>query len=695
MRLLSAMAALGLTLTSVSAAETEVVKKEAGKEYYRVIATPYEGDGADVPSRVFRIKEDEVTMKLQATAFAEALHQTPGIYVQKTSPDRGAPIIRGMSTSRNVLIADGVRVNNSILREGPNEYWNLINPFLYQNIEVILGPGSVIYGSDAIGGVVLASSNALPRGEAGQGLQMLGGDVFMRYGSAQNAFQEHVQMRLGYNDDLAISFGLTRGDFGDLQMGNTTALPNSDYETQGAFLRLEYDVDLNSTLLFGYDFYDMDDVNRVHSTTYAKPFHGAVLDGDLSYRVKDMHRHAAYLRWMYRDGKGFIRDADVGVSFSSLTEREARFDDVTYNRTRKTHLRDDTYALNIRLVSDTSIGELTYGVDYYYDVVNSWRKNYSAATGAFTSEPIQGSVADDAEYHQFGIYVQDKIGITDDLDLVLGSRFSWVRMNANEVITDSGEVDGDWNALTNSAHLVYRFTEDTNGYIGVSQGFRAPNLSDSTRSGQFASGGSEGPSADLDPEYYTTYEAGLNVNKEMYNFGLSVFYTQIDGFIERLSAAKDNIDGHLYGAELYGEYWLNKHWALFGNISWVETYMHNYIGNDKTNDKHRDQLSKVPPLNGILGLRWQPNDKFYGEIYTEMANDQDDLSRDDRADDQRIPPGGTPGFVTYNMRFGYKLCENLDLGLRLENLSDEYYRIHGSGQNAAGRSATITLHYKF
>ena len=692
MRLLSALAIIGLSVNSAFGAEAEV-QNEPGKEHIRIIASPYEGDGSDVPSRVFRIKDEDVSMKLQSTAFGEILHQTPGVYVQKTAPDRGSPIIRGMTMSRNVLVVDGVRLNNSLLREGGNEYWNLIDPFLYQNVEVILGPGSVIYGSDAIGGVVLASSNALPRGEAGQGMQFLGGDAYMRYGTAQNGFQQHVQMRLGYNDDLAFSFGFTNGSFGDLQMGDSTALPNSDYETQGAFFRLEYDVSANSTLLFGYDFYDMDDTNRVHNTVSGKSFAGTSI-GSLGARIKDMDRHATYLRWVYRDGNGIVRDADVGFSFQRISEKEHRFDAGTLLRNRLTSVDVDTYALNARFVSDSAIGELTYGFDYYFDEVNSSRDNFT--NGVFSGSRVQGVVGDDSKYHQFGAYIQDKIGLSENLDLVLGTRFSWIRMNSNQVRgVPTGEVSGDWNELTSTAHLVYRFTEDTDGYIGVSQGFRAPNLSDSTRDGEFGTNGNEVPTTDLDAEYFTTYEAGLTVTKQTYNVQASVFYTKINGLIERLNNTKSNVDGHLYGLELAGEYWLNEHWSIFANVSWVETYKRDHIGNDIANDKTGDQLSKVPPLNGLLGIHWGPNDKFYAEVYAMMANDQDDYSIDDRRDTQRNPPNGTPGYVTYNARFGYKICENLDLGITLENLSDEAYRIHGSGQNGAGRSILATVHYKF
>ena len=674
----------------------ETKKEIYTEETYRILATPYEGQESDVPSRVFRLKSDDVTMSLQAASIPDALSRTPGVYIQKTSPDRGTPIIRGFTSSRNVLVADGVRVNNPALREGPNEYWSLLDPFIYQNIEVILGAGSVIYGSDAIGGVVLASTKALSRGIAGQGLQILGGDIYSRYISAQDAFQENFQMRLGYEDNLSFSLGISRSDFGDLHMGETTALPNSSYSSQAVNFRLEYDLDTKSMFVFGYDFFDLDDTNRVHKTPSSKSFHGTTVPGSPSssaFRIKDIDRHAAFIRYIYRDGNGIIRDADFGLSFQRIEENFRRIRDTGVNHSTRNFV-DDTYALNLRIVSDSSIGELTYGFDYYFDQLNSEGVDFTSS--GIATKRLQGQIADDVEYHQFGLYLQDKYGISENLDLVLATRYSWVKLNANQVLNVPGnELHNTWQAFTNSAHLVYRFSNDINGYIGVSQGFRAPNVSDTTRDGEFATSGTEAPTADLDPEYYTTYEAGLNISKENYQLGMSVFYTRFKDMIVRQIGAKDNLDGHLSGFEMNGEYWLNKQWSVFANVSFVKTYLRNHREQNINNELTGDQLSKIPPINGQVGLRWKPNNKFYTEAYVSMADEQDDLSQNDRTDDSRIPPGGTPGFATYNLKLGYQFSENMDFALSLENLSDNAYRYHGSGQNAAGRSVIATVHYKF
>ncbi|NQZ58134.1 MAG: TonB-dependent receptor, partial [Lentisphaeraceae bacterium] len=110
------------------------------------------------------------------------------------------------------------------------------------------------------------------------------------------------------------------------------------------------------------------------------------------------------------------------------------------------------------------------------------------------------------------------MSVTDRFRIIAGARYSYINLNAN-VVTFSGlpgELSNSWDALTYSLHGVYDFTEDgsINAFAGISQGFRAPNLSDTTRDDEFGSSGNDAPTADLDPEYYTTYEMGLNVKED-------------------------------------------------------------------------------------------------------------------------------------------------------------------------------------
>ena len=86
----------------------------------------------------------------------ESLRDMPGIMVQKTAHGQGSPYIRGFTGYRNLLLIDGIRLNNSVFRDGPNQYWNTVDPYSLDRIEVVKGPSSVLYGAGAIGGTVLA-----------------------------------------------------------------------------------------------------------------------------------------------------------------------------------------------------------------------------------------------------------------------------------------------------------------------------------------------------------------------------------------------------------------------------------------------------------------------------------------------------------------------------------------------------------
>ena len=92
-----------------------------------------------------------------AASVPEALSETPGVLVQQTAHGQGSPYLRGFTGFRTVALVDGIRLNNSTFRDGPNQYWSTIDALAITRLEVVKGPASVMYGSDAVGGTVNAS----------------------------------------------------------------------------------------------------------------------------------------------------------------------------------------------------------------------------------------------------------------------------------------------------------------------------------------------------------------------------------------------------------------------------------------------------------------------------------------------------------------------------------------------------------
>ena len=93
----------------------------------------------------------------------DALAGLPSVMVQKTSYGQGSPYLRGFTGFRTLMLVDGIRLNNSVFRDGPNQYWNTVDPWAVDRYEVVMGPASVLYGSDAVGGAVNAIGTAPPK----------------------------------------------------------------------------------------------------------------------------------------------------------------------------------------------------------------------------------------------------------------------------------------------------------------------------------------------------------------------------------------------------------------------------------------------------------------------------------------------------------------------------------------------------
>lgn len=168
-----------------------------------------------VPQNIVSIKPDDIRFSNPQTS-ADLLQSTGKVYVQKSQLGGGSPMIRGFATNRLLLTVDGVRMNNAIFRSGNSQSIISIDPLAVNETEVILGPGSVIYGSDAIGGVM---SFYTLKPVFSYGDEKLSGNAFTRYSTANNEKTAHLDLNLGF-EKWAFLSSVTFSDFEDLRMGS-------------------------------------------------------------------------------------------------------------------------------------------------------------------------------------------------------------------------------------------------------------------------------------------------------------------------------------------------------------------------------------------------------------------------------------------------------------------------------------------
>jgi hemoglobin/transferrin/lactoferrin receptor protein len=261
--------------------------------------------------------------------------------------------------------------------------------------------------------------------------------------------------------------------------------------------------------------------------------------------------------------------------------------------------------------------------------------------------------------------------------------------------------------VVGSARGVYHIDKagHWNIFGGVSQGFRAPNLSDLTRFDIARTAELETPSPGLAPERFLSYEIGAKAEYKDFALQASYFYTVIEDMIVRQptgrviggnrEVTKRNAgEGYIQGFEMAPSWRFHPQLTAFGNFTWMRGQMQSFATAAPV--KTWQPYSRLMPTTTEVGLRWDhPNKKLWAEMTGTFAGRQDRLSADDAVDTSRIPPGGTPGYAVLSMRTGYRVTENVGLTFAIENVTNEDYRIHGSGINEPGRNFIFGLDVKF
>jgi hemoglobin/transferrin/lactoferrin receptor protein len=625
----------------------------------------------------------------------DIFREVPGAMVQKTAYGQGSPYLRGFTGFRNLFMIDGIRLNNSVFRDGPNQYWSTVDTGSIERVELVRGPASVLYGSDAIGGTVNVLTRQ-PRAYT-QG-QELAGDLYYRHATAEHSNIGRASADIALSERSGLLLGGSVKDFGDIESGDGK-LPNTGYDEWDADAKAVYDLSDSLRLTGAHYQVHQHDVPRTHSTIYAVPYKGTTVGSDLQ-RNLDQDRALTYGRLEADEWLG-LQDWDLTVYHSLQKEEQTRVR--SGDRRDQQGFKVNTYGFNLLTRIETNQwGDFVTGGDWAHDIVDSHS----------SSNPVQGPVADDSTYDWAGVFVENLYHFTPAVDLTTGVRLGYFNANAGSI---SDPVDGsefsyrqDWLEPVGSVRLGWAPVADQLYlYGGISQGYRAPNLSDLTRYDTARSNEFEVPSVDLDPERFSSYELGGRFSAQGFYVDAAAYYTDIKDQIQRLLTGRVDADGNLevtkanvgngeiYGFEVKTNWTPVENWLVFGTYAWLDGRVDNeaQVGAPSV----RDYPDRLMPANYRLGLQYRPASELNWWAETEIigAQDADRLSLRDEDDTQRIPPGGTQGYTVWNIRGGLDLLSDVSLNLVVENVMDDNYRIHGSGQNETGRNFIASVTYTF
>jgi hemoglobin/transferrin/lactoferrin receptor protein len=635
--------------------------------------------------------------RFQPRTTPEALMGTTGVFVQKTNHGGGSAFIRGLTGNQTLLLIDGIRLNNSTFRFGPNQYLNTIDLFTIQKIEVVKGTGSVQYGTDALGGTIhvitkepafistadrvnkpLSGLSETPTAAASP-RRLLSGVVSGKLMSAGMEQTSRGEFNYSSSKFAAIG-GMTIRNFGDILGGDTTGFQNPSGYNEMAF-----DVKLKFLLRSNIEF------TAAHQTMHQQNvpvFHKVQLENFLLNEMEPQQRMLSYAKLKIESSNQLIKTIEISASHQQIKEGKNN------QKNGSTVLRKEldkvnTYGVTLDVHSIfNKYWTSNSGIDLYTDKVNSTRNDINTVTQLIV--PKRGLYPDDALYGNYSLFSLHQFQWRK-LRLHGGVRYNLFNISISD--TSLGKAKLKPSALVFNAGVVYSTAQGHHVFASFNNSFRAPNVDDMGTLG-IVDFRYELPAYNLNPERSYNYEAGYKYRSSKFNFTATAFYMQLNQLITRVKVDGQIISGYnvyikentdhafIRGAEAEADIELVKGFRFQSGFAYA-------YGQNKTRN---EPLRRIPPFNGRIRSTFSKN-KWFAAAETWFASKQNRLAQGDK-DDNRIPQGGTPGFTVFNAFGGYE-WKQLRVQMGLQNLFNKDYRTHGSGINGFGRSAWLHIQFMF
>jgi outer membrane receptor protein involved in Fe transport len=657
-------------------------------EHVQVTATRTRKRDFDISAAVTGIDEEEV-LKLAPDVIAELLRGQPGTFFQQTTPGQGVPIIRGLKGSQVLHLVDGMRLNNAFFRSAPNQYIGLVDSFAVQRMEVVRGAQGTLYGADAMGGVVniLTPEPTYDGSDWQQESRFYGS-----YDSVDNGWVLSARTQ-GGKQGLGFTGGATYQNHGARTSGSGEKLVPSAFKSKAADLKFVMDTGERSSLMLAAQVMEQPSTPRYDAMTAG---YGEQEPASEQALFNPNRRSFIHSRFRY-DGQGeWFDQIEAHLARQVITD-DRLAQDYGSPEIVNEHNRSTLDGLTLQVNSNFGSGiALVWGAEYYTDAIDSTRFRQLEDSNTGTEAP--GRFPDGSSMDSAALFLSGQWIKTDRFSLDAGLRYSWfdVRLPAGE---NHAVVNLKPSDLTGDIHAVYTLSPGLKLVGNFGHGFRPPNIFDLSALGPRPGNRFNIANTDLGPETVRSYDLGIKVETGSLELEIFAFYLDYSDKITSVYTGDTTADGRLvvrsenlnqvdiYGLET-GLYWAaTDYLRVFAVANYTRGEEHEKLGPGFPADR-------IPPLNGQLGLEYFFSGDWRIEPYLLFAGHQDRLSPRDQGD-PRINPLGTAGWGTLNLLLDWQATATLQVGLRLENLTDKDYREHASGIDSAGRNVGLWVTYGF
>ena len=684
----------------------------------------------------------------QAQSTADLVAGTGSVLVQKSQQGGGSPVLRGFEASRILLVIDGVRMNNLIYRAGHLQDIIKTDNNSLERVEILFGPSSTIYGSDALGGVIhLYTKKPLFSTDEKRNLKA---NALTRYGSVNNEFTGHVDFNIG-GKKLASLTSLTYSTFGDLKggenqnpfyngsygerpyyverFGNTDSLVKNDdrfvqfgsgysqYDLiqkfslkQGAYathgLNIQYS---NSSDVPRYDRLTLHPDNTVYQDT------NALRNAEWYYGPQT--RMLAAYNYNRKNVESKIQNIHFGLNYQALEEsRHNR----SFGSRFKNHRVEKVNVIGVNLDFQrvTEKHNIRFGADAQLNSLESTatRENIDVDTsGKWSTRYPDG----DNTMNNFAAYWSHTWKLNNELTLTDGFRVGISSLHST--MEDSlhppdplpaalpfSEIEQNSVMYSGSIGIIHTPSDDLKLSFLLSTGFRVPNVDDVAKIFEPPSGGVIVPNPDLKPEQTINYEFGIaKVFNGKSRWENSIYYTDFKD-IAVIDSFKYNGSDTLY----YDGSWLQVYANQNKDKAYIIGFSSNFIAQlnehftmktglnytygrikTETNDV---PLDHIPPFMVKLAFNYA-REKFASDFIINYSGWKrpKDYSPSGEDNGNYATPDGMPAWFTVNFRASYKVHKFVTLQAGVDNMFDIQYRVFASGINAPGRNVFVALRFSY
>jgi hemoglobin/transferrin/lactoferrin receptor protein len=692
----------------------------------------------DVPYAIEVIKQKDIEFVNPANS-GDLLLNTGVVFQQKSQAGGGSPVMRGFEASRVLIVVDGVRMNNAIYRAGHLQDVMTIDANMLDRTEVLFGPSSTIYGSDALGGVMhFYTKNA----QFSQDDKMLvKANAMVRYASAAQENTGHLDFNLGWRKFASLT-NITYSDFGDLMSGSTKLTGYSNTWDRAFYQDRINNRDTmlrnsNTNLQKNSGYSQVDVMQRFSLKTGNHLTHNLNLQYSSSSYLPRYDR----LNGNYSGGKfSFAENAYdpqkrlLGAYTLNYNKRTALTDNVKvilayqkidqdrvtrrWQRTARITQREDVAVLSANVDAFKLIKEkheLRYGLEFTNNDVRSKADSVNIINNtegiAQTRYPDGGS-----KMSSFAVYASHSWNVNKNFVITDGVRYTNTSLSfklkdtsykATRLPYDDGGQKNQ--ALTGSLGFIFKNDDDYKVTLLANTGYRSPNIDDMTKIFDSPTGKVVVPNPDVKPEYTYNFELGISkVINNKYKFDVTVFHTTLNnllvlkdftfngqdsatyqGIKSKVQALQNADKAYIYGFTGGLQFDFNENLSFKSVINY--TYGR-YVDSKLDSVIPLDHIAPVFGQTSLIAKAKSVEAEFFVRYNGKKSLSDYSPSGEDNLN--YATPNGMPAWFTLNIRAGVNFTKNLRLNVACENITDNRYRVFASGINAAGRNVIVSLRYK-